>query len=377
MNVLITFLSFAEDTFGGIENSILNLAKGLQICGSNVAVYTSYMGGSGESVYGVEAIRSHLLLPDRLPRANRERDDVIRAHLSLNRRSISSELREIVQRRSVDVIIACDLLWGIVPVICPWEDFSCTVVSSLHVLNDQNSLTAAHRQPYLFHRCVSEFLREQISERARFSELEVIPNSIDLSLYGSGQNVGRASNVIFCNSRIDPGKGIGDLLAGFAAFRESHPSFELWLCAGESPFGDRSDELPIVDSAINSLGLASAVRMLPNLKWTDIPRLVEQAFAIVLPTYYESFGRAALEALASGVPLVATTVGNLPNLIGEAGILIPPKSPSEINAALKALQKRPDLYEDLRARGPLQARPYENAVVGRAMLSAIERRRRG
>ncbi|HZI58920.1 MAG TPA: glycosyltransferase family 4 protein, partial [Verrucomicrobiae bacterium] len=165
-----------------------------------------------------------------------------------------------------------------------------------------------------------------------------------------------------------------DLVRGFAKFNESVNGFELWLCAGESPFGDRSIELPKVTAEIEALGLSRSVRMLPNLQWRDMPHLLHQAFAVVLPTYYESFGRAALEALACGVPLIATRVGNLPALIGDAGRLIQPGSPDAICKELLWLFDNPEARLELQQGGPQKASAYDNKIVARRMLSAIAQR---
>lgn len=374
MTILITFLSFAKDVFGGIENSVCNLARGLEQNGVRVIVYTSYLGSDAAEVEGVRAVRSRRILPATLPDGNARRDEEIAKHLIENREDIAGELAAVVAEHNVDVILAFDLLWGIVQLVEPWRRMRCAVVSSLHVLNDRILLQRAAASPYLFHRCVSDHLRRQVIDSVPLPDVEVIPNSIDTTWFRPSDGPEVEPRIIFCNSRIDPGKGVLDLVRGFAKFSASVNGFELWLCAGESPFGDRSVEFPKVTEEIEALGLRQSIRMLPNLRWRDVPCVLHQSFAVVLPTHYESFGRAALEALACGVPLIATRVGNLPTLIGEAGRLIQPACPDAISQELLWLFEHPEARSELRQRGPQKASAYDNKIVARRMLSAIAQR---
>jgi glycosyltransferase involved in cell wall biosynthesis len=374
VTILITFLSFAKDVFGGIENSICNLARGLQQNGVRVIVYTSYLGDEATEVDGIRTIRSHSVLPRTLSDGNAKRDNEIANHLIQNRDDIASEIATIVSEHHVDVILAHDLLWGIVQLVEPWRWVHCAVVSSLHVLNHQTLLRSASASPYLFHRCVSDHLKRRVIDSVPLPNIEVIPNSIDTTRFRPSDVLPLESRVIVCNSRIDPDKGVIDLVRGFAKFTSLVGGFELWLCAGQSPFGDRSIEFPKITAEIESLGLSRSVRMLPNLRWSDVPRLLQQAFVVVLPTYYESFGRAALEALACGVPVIATRVGNLPSLIGEAGRLIQPASPEAICQELLWLYKNPEVRSELREWGPQKAAAYDNQIVARSMLNAIAQR---
>ncbi len=374
MNVLITFLSFAEDVFGGIENSIFNLAVGLQRSGAGVAVYTSSLGSRDESVSGVAAIRNDLLLPAALPVSNADRDRAITRHLRSQGIEIAEDLARVVEANRIDVVLACDPLWGIVQICEAWNVYRRPTVLSFHVLNDDRLLEATVRSPYLFYRAVSHDLARKLNDRVRLPDVEVIPNSIDLRRFSPRAAWDPASKILFCNSRIDPGKGIPYLLRAFARFSARIGGFELWLCAGHSPFGDRSVAIDVVEKEIRELGIGRSVRMLDNLRWRDVPDYIRRAFAVVLPSLYESFGRGALEALACGVPIIASRVGNLPSLIGDAGILVEPASDDAIYEALLRLYEKPKLGMGFHVQGPAQAIEYDSGAVAATLLAAIERR---
>ncbi|MEP6593061.1 MAG: glycosyltransferase, partial [Acidobacteriota bacterium] len=71
----------------------------------------------------------------------------------------------------------------------------------------------------------------------------------------------------------------------------------------------------------------------------------------VFPSLYEGFGLPPLEAMASGTPVITSNVSSLPEVVGDAALLIDPTRPEEIAAAMRRVLTEPSLREDLRARG--------------------------
>ena len=105
--------------------------------------------------------------------------------------------------------------------------------------------------------------------------------------------------------------------------------------------------------------------------------LYRGAAAAVLPSRHEGFGLPALEAMACGAPLVAGRAGNLPDLCGDAAVLVPPGDPRELAAALGAVLGDPATAQRLRAAGPRRAAGFswrrcaeETSAVYRAICSA-------
>jgi glycosyltransferase involved in cell wall biosynthesis len=86
--------------------------------------------------------------------------------------------------------------------------------------------------------------------------------------------------------------------------------------------------------------------------------LVAGARAALAPRVSEAAGLAAIEALACGVPIVASAVGALPEIVGTAGLLVPPRAPDRMAAALEAIWSDDELHATVagtaleRARGP-------------------------
>jgi glycosyltransferase involved in cell wall biosynthesis len=86
--------------------------------------------------------------------------------------------------------------------------------------------------------------------------------------------------------------------------------------------------------------------------------LYRLADAFVFPSLYEGFGLPPLEAMASGTPVVTSNVSSLPEVVGDAALLIDPYEPQSIADALRRILTEPSLRADLRARGLARARAF-------------------
>ncbi|MBM4369786.1 MAG: glycosyltransferase, partial [Deltaproteobacteria bacterium] len=100
----------------------------------------------------------------------------------------------------------------------------------------------------------------------------------------------------------------------------------------------------------------------PGLEWLgprdDVPALLAEADVLAVPSRWEGFGIAALEGMAAGVPVVASDVGGLAELVGDAGVLVPPGNPRALRDALDRVLRDRDLARDLSRRGRERARRY-------------------
>lgn len=77
---------------------------------------------------------------------------------------------------------------------------------------------------------------------------------------------------------------------------------------------------------------------------------------LAVPSRYEAFGLVALEAMQLSVPVVAAAVGGLPDVVGDAGLLVPPEDPAALAGAILRLAREPDLRRELGRRGTIRAR---------------------
>lgn len=128
-----------------------------------------------------------------------------------------------------------------------------------------------------------------------------------------------------------------------------------------------------VGETIERLGLGSAVRFVSGVSDEEIVRLYNEAEVAVVPSLYEGFSLPAIEAMACGTPLVATTGGALPEVVGtsgETGLLVPPGDPGALAHALGLALGDPDLRARVGEAG--RARVLQNFTWRACALGTLE-----
>jgi glycosyltransferase involved in cell wall biosynthesis len=103
-------------------------------------------------------------------------------------------------------------------------------------------------------------------------------------------------------------------------------------------------------------GVPGGVRWLPAVAHHELPRYLRELDLLVLPsltghTWKEQFGRVLAEALACGVPVVGSSSGEIPRVVGDAGIVFPENDPVALRAAIETLRDNPTLRRELGLRG--------------------------
>jgi glycosyltransferase involved in cell wall biosynthesis len=146
---------------------------------------------------------------------------------------------------------------------------------------------------------------------------------------------------------IEPRKNIDTLLDAYGALpRSVREEFEM-VVAG-----------PIGWAAEGTAARLSQVRYLGYVPEEDLAALTAAAAVFVYPSLYEGFGFPVAQALAAGVPVLTSTVSSLPELAGDAALLVDPRSTAELRDALARLLLAPDLRADLSARGRCRAQHF-------------------
>ena len=160
-------------------------------------------------------------------------------------------------------------------------------------------------------------------------------------------------------AQITPWKGQDDAIRIAAALRRAHPGLTL-LLVGSAKFDSaatRYDNAAYLDSLerqVGDLGLADAVRFLGERD--DIPELLHAVDLLLVPSWEEPFGRAVIEAMAAGVPVVATDVGGPPEILGEGAEPLRRRPPTPLPRRM-GQGDRPAAVRPGRARGDGRARP--------------------
>jgi colanic acid/amylovoran biosynthesis glycosyltransferase len=157
----------------------------------------------------------------------------------------------------------------------------------------------------------------------------------------------RATPVLLCPARLAPIKGHGDLLEAAARLVARGIPFELRL-AGEGP------ERAAIERRIGERGLGGHVRLLGTVPHAELLGMYRdgRADCVVLPSLHEGLSVALVEAMAYGVPVIATAVGGVPELLEDgAGILVPPSDADALTEALTRVLGSPTLRADLARAG--------------------------
>jgi glycosyltransferase involved in cell wall biosynthesis len=103
------------------------------------------------------------------------------------------------------------------------------------------------------------------------------------------------------------------------------------------------------------LGVRTAIHFLEDVPEEDLPPLYAMADLYVTPSPFEGFGFTVLEAMACGTPVVCAQAGALPEIVGAAAVMVPPRSPSALADAIGALLESPERRQWLREAGLDQA----------------------
>ncbi|MGZ6260339.1 MAG: glycosyltransferase family 4 protein [Candidatus Limnocylindrales bacterium] len=141
--------------------------------------------------------------------------------------------------------------------------------------------------------------------------------------------------------RYDARKDLGTLFSALAALREGTPdsSREPWpplIVLAGALGADESDVVGLARAA-ERRGVADLVRHIPRLSPAELASLEAGARAVVFPAISEGTGLVVQEALAVGTPVVASRVGPLPEFVGPAGIVVEPRDPERLAAALRVV----------------------------------------
>lgn len=115
------------------------------------------------------------------------------------------------------------------------------------------------------------------------------------------------------------------------------------------------------------------IRILPNLDRGPFLRAMAHSRAVVYPSRYEGFGLPTIEAMALGVPIVASRATSIPEVAGDAGLLVNPDSRDEFAAAMHALLTQPDQRESLTRKGEARVGLFTLDRMGAEMWAVWRR----
>lgn len=219
-------------------------------------------------------------------------------------------------------------------------------------------------------------------------KIVTIPPGVDTSrFYPIAQEEAKEAINIPCKNRlllfvgrIEPLKGLQNLLKAIALIRERRTPAETCYCLvviGGDPNASieaMSSEMIHIKRLSKELGLEDLVVFLGKRAQDTLPYYYSAADILIMPSYYESFGMVALEAMACGTPVVASQVGGLPFLVqdGKTGFVVPGGDPEALVEPLMKLMNNDELRETMGKQAAEYALQYDWKLISERMIDVYQ-----
>ena len=215
---------------------------------------------------------------------------------------------------------------------------------------------------------------EIVARKGYNGPARVVPNAVDAEVFRVPSPAQRAAtraqlgwkDAMVCGyvGRLVEEKGLSDFVAAIA---QTQPASTRAVLVGDGPMKEQLQE------QIAGLGLAERVQLLPARGRQELAQLMGALDALVLPSrttarWKEQFGRVIIEAQACGVPVVGSSSGAIPDVVGQAGLVFPEGDAAQLASKLTWLAQNPDEARQMGARGrPVVEEKYTWARVAQAM----------
>ncbi len=194
--------------------------------------------------------------------------------------------------------------------------------------------------------------------------IEVIYPGVPEVYFGAQARPSEQPYVLYLGT-IEPRKNVDTLLDAWSGFR-FRGDFDLMIAGASGWAGEKT----LARLASRPPG----VRYLGYVPEDELPGLMAGASAFVYPSLYEGFGLPVAQAMAAGVPVITSNTSCLPEVAGGAALLVDPRSPGEIQAAMEKLVTSLDLQQELRAAGVARAKSeYRWEICARKSLEFFRR----
>jgi glycosyltransferase involved in cell wall biosynthesis len=175
---------------------------------------------------------------------------------------------------------------------------------------------------------------------------------------------------------IEPKKNVRRLIEAFLAADVASPLLivgkKAWKFEQELrllPLAERQRRGAQSESAAGSQGKVQRILQLDHVPRSILINLIKGARALVFPSIYEGFGLPVLEAMQLGVPVITSNTSSLPEVAGDAALLVDPYDPADIAAAIRRVDAEAGLRNDLAARGRERAKLFSTEIYETRLCS--------
>jgi glycosyltransferase involved in cell wall biosynthesis len=222
----------------------------------------------------------------------------------------------------------------------------------------------------------SEYTKATLQDRFRIEDcrIRVIPWGVDDNpkppreddeIERRIQACGIRRPFVLAVGRLDPQKNLLRLIGSFASLKKDAKLTHSLVIVGR-----RNWFFPILENAVRKHGLAGDVVNVENINDDDLACFYRAAAMLVFPSLFEGFGFPPLEAMVYGCPIVASNAGPIPDLVGDAAVLIDPMDTHSIAQGILRLAGNSQLRETLRQRGFERVKKFTWERTARETMAA-------
>ena len=214
---------------------------------------------------------------------------------------------------------------------------------------------------------ISEYSKKEIIKLLKISEekIKIVPAGIDILKYSKNNSMHEIKNIIdkyklpskfiLYLGALEPRKNIPNIILGFSKYKEERVDSDIKLVIA----GKKAWQYENIFKTYELSKYKKDIIFTDYIDEKDKVILYKMAKLFIFPSLYEGFGMPVLEAMASGTPVITSNNSSLPEVVGEAGILVNPNSIIEISRAIaKILDGEEDYINDLIAKGKEQAKKF-------------------
>jgi glycosyltransferase involved in cell wall biosynthesis len=180
---------------------------------------------------------------------------------------------------------------------------------------------------------VSEVSRQDVESAFELTgkQISVVHNGIATDVFTPRPEIQRVPNRIMATASADqPLKGLQYLLRAIKSIASHNPDIHLTVLGKLKPDGETA-------KLVTELELSPHLTFVSGIETDALVKLYAEASIVVVPSIYEGFGLPAGEAMSCGVPVISTNGGALPEVVGDAGIIVPVRDADAIAAAITDL----------------------------------------
>jgi glycosyltransferase involved in cell wall biosynthesis len=311
----------------------------------------------------------------------------IRASRSYSQLFRQSRIREVLRLEMIDVYLIPNmpLLRRMVPTVVTIHDLTDLRVKKYGLLRTAYrslvNLIAAHVADHVV--TVSENSKRDIVRLLHIpeSKVSVVYNGVSEDFHPLDHKECKdylastysiTGEFLLAPGGLSRNKNVPGLLAAMRLLKQKGRLEKLVL------LGDTEDrEAKYVASDLHQAKLDGTVVLPGFVPREDLPAFYNAALLVAYPTLYEGFGMPVLEAMACGTPVVTSNNSSLPEVAGDAALLVNPRSPEEIADAIQRLLRDETLRADLSTRGLLRARQFTWEQTARKTLGLLTEVRLG